>query len=111
MILTGRMPRLARLPSSRALALDLGISRATVVHVYEQLASEGYIEGRHGAGMFVSSALPEQVLQVGVAQPGTAVRPLDAHQRAIYVGSFSKVLLPTLRLGFVVLPARLLAPA
>lgn len=75
MILTGRMPRLARLPSSRALALDLGISRATVVHVYEQLASEGYIEGRHGAGMFVSSALPEQVLQVGVAQPGTAVRP------------------------------------
>src|SRR5215470_2569130 len=47
MILSGRMRRLARLPSSRALAIDLGISRATVVHAYEQLASEGYVEGRH----------------------------------------------------------------
>lgn len=78
MILSGRMPRLARLPSSRALAVDLGISRATVVHAYEQMASEGYIEGRHGAGMFVSSALPEQVLQIGVAKPGPAVKPPQA---------------------------------
>jgi GntR family transcriptional regulator / MocR family aminotransferase len=75
MILSGRMPRLARLPSSRALALDLGISRATVVHAYEQLASEGYVEGRHGAGMFVSSALPEQVLQMGIAKSKTLVTP------------------------------------
>lgn len=69
MILSGRMPRGARLPSSRALADDLGISRATVVLVYEQLASEGYVEGRRGAGVFVSSALPEQVLQVAPSLP------------------------------------------
>ena len=67
MILSGRMARRARLPSCRALADDLGISRATVVLVYEQLASEGYVEGRRGAGMFVSSALPEQVLQVAAS--------------------------------------------
>jgi len=74
MILSGRMRRLARLPSSRALAIDLGISRATVVHAYEQLASEGYVEGRHGAGMFVSAALPEQMLESGVSLARLPVR-------------------------------------
>jgi GntR family transcriptional regulator/MocR family aminotransferase len=33
-----------KLPSTRALASDLGVSRSTAVSVYEQLASEGYIE-------------------------------------------------------------------
>jgi GntR family transcriptional regulator/MocR family aminotransferase len=75
MILSGRMPRGAQLPSSRALADDLGVSRATVVTAYDQLASEGYVEGRHGAGMFVSSALPEQVLQVSTATPHRPATP------------------------------------
>ena len=64
MILSSRIERGARLPSSRALALDLGVSRATVVLAYEQLRSEGYVEGRPGAGIFASSLLPEQSLQV-----------------------------------------------
>ena len=38
-----------KLPSTRALASDLGVSRSTVVSVYEQLASEGYIETAPGA--------------------------------------------------------------
>ena len=76
LILSGRMRRLARLPSSRALAIDLGISRATVVHAYEQLASEGYVEGRHGAGMFVSAALPEQMLQSGISLTRLPARSL-----------------------------------
>ena len=37
------------LPSSRSLAADLGVARNTVVGVYEQLATEGYIAGRRGA--------------------------------------------------------------
>jgi GntR family transcriptional regulator / MocR family aminotransferase len=37
------------LPSSRSLAEDLGVARNTVVSVYEQLATEGYITGRPGA--------------------------------------------------------------
>jgi GntR family transcriptional regulator/MocR family aminotransferase len=64
MILSGRMPPGARLPSSRTLAEELGASRATIVLAYDQLVSEGYVEGRQGAGVFVSPSLPEQALQV-----------------------------------------------
>src|SRR2546429_9898958 len=39
----------ARLPSTRALALDLGVSRTTVTAAYEQLAAEGYLETAPGS--------------------------------------------------------------
>jgi GntR family transcriptional regulator/MocR family aminotransferase len=48
-----------RLPSTRTLAADLRLSRATVVLAYEQLHAEGYIEGRVGAGTVVARALPD----------------------------------------------------
>ncbi len=48
----------ARLPSTRALAARLGVSRASAVAAYEQLAAEGWIEGRTGSGAFVSVDLP-----------------------------------------------------
>jgi DNA-binding transcriptional regulator YhcF (GntR family) len=47
-----------KLPSSRALAADLGISRITTVLALEQLAAEGYVTARPGAGTFVSRELP-----------------------------------------------------
>ncbi|WP_290158779.1 winged helix-turn-helix domain-containing protein, partial [Curtobacterium sp. APC 4022] len=37
------------LPSTRALAAELGVARGTVVAAYEQLDGEGYIRTRHGA--------------------------------------------------------------
>ena len=49
----------ARLPSTRALAARLGVSRASAVAAYEQLAAEGWIDGRAGSGAFVSVDLPE----------------------------------------------------
>src|SRR3954451_7656602 len=45
----GGLPAGSRLPSTRALAADLGLSRGVVVSAYEQLASEGYIVLRRGA--------------------------------------------------------------
>ena len=48
----------ARLPSTRQLAARLGVSRASAVAAYEQLAAEGWIEGRVGSGAFVSVDLP-----------------------------------------------------
>ncbi|MET3549515.1 GntR family transcriptional regulator/MocR family aminotransferase [Paenibacillus favisporus] len=42
-----------RLPSSRELAQELGVSRTLVVSVYEQLVAEGYLEGRLGSGTYV----------------------------------------------------------
>ena len=43
-ILDGRFPSGCRLPGSRDLAADLGVSRNSVTAVYEQLGAEGYIE-------------------------------------------------------------------
>jgi len=47
----------AKLPSSRALASDLGVSRTTVVGVYEQLAAEGYIETAPGTRASVAAGI------------------------------------------------------
>ncbi len=44
----------ARLPSTRKLAEELGVSRNTVVLAFEQLAAEGYIDTQVGAGTFVA---------------------------------------------------------
>ena len=43
-----------RLPSTRALASDLGIARGTVVEAYAQLEAEGYVDARRGAGTWVA---------------------------------------------------------
>jgi GntR family transcriptional regulator/MocR family aminotransferase len=59
-ILAGRLPPGARLPASRALAEEHGLSRNTVMAAYDQLFSEGFIEGRHGSGSFVSREIPER---------------------------------------------------
>lgn len=46
-----------RLPSSRDLALRLGVARASVVAAYDQLLAEGYAEGRQGSGTYVCGDL------------------------------------------------------
>ncbi|MFI7698202.1 PLP-dependent aminotransferase family protein [Nonomuraea sp. NPDC049480] len=51
---SGRLPAGTRLPGSRNLAADLGISRGTVVQVYAQLIAEGWLVGRPGSGTRVS---------------------------------------------------------
>ena len=58
----------ARLPSTRALARDLGVSRNTVTGAYQQLLAEGYFEARRGSGTFVSSVLPDALNQTGSRQ-------------------------------------------
>ncbi len=62
-ILSGEFVSKSRLPSSRALAQSLGVSRITVVNAYEQLFAEGYLEGKTGSGTFVADELPENLLQ------------------------------------------------
>ncbi|KEA65640.1 Transcriptional regulator, GntR family domain [Marinobacterium lacunae] len=53
-ILSGRIGGGARLPSTRALSATLGIARNTVKSAYELLQAEGYVQGRQGAGCFVT---------------------------------------------------------
>jgi GntR family transcriptional regulator/MocR family aminotransferase len=66
-VLAGRLSAGARLPSTRALAADLDISRNTVAGAFDQLLAEGYIEGRPGAGTFVARELPDELLRVSPA--------------------------------------------
>jgi len=53
---SGRLSGGARLPATRALAADLGVSRRLVVDAYAQLVAEGYLTARRGAGTYVSDA-------------------------------------------------------
>jgi GntR family transcriptional regulator / MocR family aminotransferase len=54
LVLDQALPARTRLPSSRYLAKDLGVSRNTVMATYAQLEAEGYIETIQGSGSFVS---------------------------------------------------------
>src|SRR5215216_2591815 len=69
-ILAGRFQPGERLPSSRALARSLRVSRTTAVLAYEQLQAEGYVESRPASGTFVSKVLPPD----GQAGAGTVDR-------------------------------------
>ena len=51
---TGRLGPGTRLPSSRALAADLGLARNTVAEVYSQLVAEGWLTARTGSGTSVA---------------------------------------------------------
>jgi len=65
----------ARLPSTRALAADLGLARSTVVVVFEHLVAEGYIAGRPGSGYVVATPLTEAGPSDGCVPAGP--RPLS----------------------------------
>jgi GntR family transcriptional regulator / MocR family aminotransferase len=80
-ILESRLPPGARLPSTRSLAGDLGVSRNTVLAAFEQLLAEGYIQGRVGAGSFVSCQLPEEALHARKVESGAAARPRPVPHR------------------------------
>jgi GntR family transcriptional regulator/MocR family aminotransferase len=56
-ILSGELLPGARLPASRRLARQLGVARVTVTRAYDQLAAEGFVESRVGAGTFVAADL------------------------------------------------------
>ncbi|MBD8882057.1 MULTISPECIES: MocR-like pyridoxine biosynthesis transcription factor PdxR [Rhodanobacter] len=58
-ILNGVLVAGARLPPTRVLAEELGLSRITVLTAYEQLRAEGYIVGRVGSGSYVSTSRVE----------------------------------------------------
>src|SRR5688572_20491593 len=86
-ILDGRLRPGQRIPSTRGLAAELGVSRLPALTAYEQLLHEGYLEGRVGSGTFVGASLPDDLLRSstpvstgkrGRQRPGARpVRPRD----------------------------------
>lgn len=57
-ILSGALGAAHRLPSTRQLALELGVSRITVTLAYDKLSAEGYIATAQGSGTFVTDTHP-----------------------------------------------------
>ncbi|WP_207480867.1 MocR-like pyridoxine biosynthesis transcription factor PdxR [Arenibaculum pallidiluteum] len=95
-VLSGALAPGARLPSTRTLAQELGVSRNTVVAAIEELAAEGYVEARVGAGTFVASALPEELLSAGrnAGRPAAAHPAGPAAPRAVARGAVPDMLPP-----------------
>jgi len=85
LILSGRMVVGSRLPSSRSLAHDLGVSRNTVMAAFDQLFAEGYIDSQVGSGSFVSKELPEMTLtgKMATARTHQRKRAMSKRGRAL----------------------------
>ena len=74
-ILSGRLRPASRVPSTRALARSLGVSRTTVTQCYEDLISEGYLQAAIGSGTFICRHLPEELLKVEPIKRSTNPTP------------------------------------
>jgi len=68
-IIEGQIRPGQRLPSTRALAVELNISRIPVLQAYEQLLAEGYFETFTGAGTCVAGSIPEDTPTPAAANP------------------------------------------
>ena len=90
-ILSGGLAPGVRLPSSRALASELGCSRNTVVSTFDQLLSEGYLEGHAGSGTFVCRVLPEDLLGLPPGEAGAKDVPASRAVRGSLVEVFHRV--------------------
>ncbi len=82
-ILGGMLRPGQRVPSTRVLAVELGMSRLSVLTAYEQLLHEGYLEGRVGSGTYVCAVAPESRLR---AKPAAATRPSTGKRTIVSPG-------------------------
>ena len=78
-ILDGSLAPQSRLPPSRDLAGELGVSRNTILTTYEQLLAEGYVVSRRGSGTFVAQTAPESSLTAKGQQENSSIAAPTAH--------------------------------
>jgi GntR family transcriptional regulator/MocR family aminotransferase len=117
---SGRLAPGSRLPATRALATQLGVSRGVVVEAYAQLAAEGYLDTRRGGGTRVaehpvpaaaSEDAPRRATERAEDDPANAaprhdLRPslpaVDGFPRQAWLGAITRILrtIPDQRLGY-----------
>ncbi len=90
-ILGGRLAAAARVPATRDLARELGVSRNVAIMAYRQLLDEGYLTARKGAGTFVARELPRHLTTVAARRRPVAARTsapvhLSAYARRVRRG-------------------------
>ncbi len=78
-VVAGTLPVGRRLPSTRALATDLGVSRSVTEQAYDQLTAEGWLESRRGSGTYVAAgaAPPRDRRQPRPRPQGSGLLRLD----------------------------------
>ena len=86
-ILDGVVGPGTRLPSSRALALDLGVSRTTTLLAIQQLQAEGYLAARRGSGTSVAEELPDDLVSRNAVQQASRLRHPALSRRGMAVAS------------------------
>jgi GntR family transcriptional regulator/MocR family aminotransferase len=93
-ILSGTLRPATKLPSTRELATQLGVSRSAVVSAFEQLLAEGYAVGKKGAGTYIASDLPEPfgAIHGRKKRPGSIARTAASVQD---LGGFVDVTAPS----------------
>jgi GntR family transcriptional regulator / MocR family aminotransferase len=110
-IRSGRLRPGTRLPASRALASDLGVTRGVVVAAYDQLIAEGYLVARTGSGTVINclpdTATPAPPRPAGPAFPVVDFRPglpdLDLFPRTAWLRAMRTALhtMPGPDLGYI----------
>ena len=80
-----------RLPSVRALAVELAVNQNTILRVYERLTAEGLLERRHGDGTFVADRIPtgqmraqRQVLRQQIARAAELAKTLGVKSEEVH---------------------------
>jgi GntR family transcriptional regulator/MocR family aminotransferase len=106
----GRLAPGSRLPSTRVLCAQLGVSRGVVVDAYSQLAAEGYLQTRRGGGTSVAGTVVSGGLSTASVTPAGAIRhdlnpyrpALDGFPRAEWLSALARVLrgVPDERLAY-----------
>ena len=87
LILYGELAAKTRMPATRQLAADLGISRLTVKNVYEQLIAEGFLWARQGSGTYVEQLQSSDLRPQAVAEKQSEVQAdPDLTARALLIG-------------------------
>lgn len=90
-IRSGRLAGGSKLPATRTLAEDLGVSRSVVARIYGQLAAEGYLSLRRGANAVVRD-LPSQPITSTEPAPSRRERSIryDLHPDLPEVSAFPR---------------------
>ncbi|HEX3931883.1 MAG TPA: PLP-dependent aminotransferase family protein [Nocardioides sp.] len=92
-VVSGSLPIGLRLPSTRALAADLGVSRSVTEQAYDQLTAEGWLESRRGSGTYVAAGAapprhrplsPPRQSRPGLLRLDTGTPWIDPRHRAAW---------------------------
>ncbi len=74
-ILDGRLRAGSKLPSSRALAEMMSISRNSVLAAIERLLDEGYLQTKPSSGTYVVEIIPDHLINLPLDTNSTSVQP------------------------------------